>query len=100
MSAGEPAAERDGSLTEQNMAVPGQPLPGAGLGVRPERAKDRPGHREPHAHASEQPFTYPLEREWAEPEWTRLPGFRDVTAEQWESAQWQRAHSIKNLKEL
>ena len=30
----------------------------------------------------------------------RLPGYRDVTAEQWESAQWQRAHSVKNLKEL
>ena len=29
-----------------------------------------------------------------------FPGFRDVTAEQWESAQWQRAHTIKNLKEL
>src|SRR5204863_15789 len=32
--------------------------------------------------------------------WTRLPGFRDVTAPEWESAQWQRAHTVKNLKEL
>jgi lysine 2,3-aminomutase len=60
----------------------------------------RPGHREPTAHASEQPFSYPLKREFVEPDWTRLPGFRDVTTEQWESAQWQRAHSIKNLKEF
>jgi lysine 2,3-aminomutase len=64
------------------------------------RNQDRPGHREAHAHAAEQPFRYPLEREFLEPDWTRLPGYRSVTAEQWESAQWQRAHTVKNLKEL
>ena len=61
----------------------------------------RPAHREAHAHASEdQPFHYPLQREYVEPDWTRLPGYRDVTRQQWESAQWQRAHSVKNLKEF
>jgi lysine 2,3-aminomutase len=100
VSANEPAAVQEGGLTQHSMAIPGRPLPGADLSARPERAKDRPGHREPHAHASEQPFHYPLEREWAEPDWTRLPGFRDVTAPEWESAQWQRAHTVKNLKEL
>ena len=41
----------------------------------------------PHAHAAEdQPFPYPLEREYVEPDWTRLPGYRDVTDEQWEIA--------------
>ena len=61
----------------------------------------RPGHRDPHAHAAEnQPFAYPLQHEYAEPDWTRLPGYRDVTKEQWGSAQWQRAHSAKNLKEF
>jgi lysine 2,3-aminomutase len=60
----------------------------------------RPGHREAHAHAAEQPFAYPLEREFVEPDWTRLPGYRDVTRDQWESAQWQRAHTVKNLKEF
>jgi lysine 2,3-aminomutase len=64
------------------------------------RNLDRPGHRDAHAHAAPQPFPYPLEREFAEPDWRRLPGYRDVTAEQWESAQWQRAHTVKNLKEL
>jgi lysine 2,3-aminomutase len=66
----------------------------------PRRNLDRPGHRDVKAHASEQPFRYPLEREFVEPDWRRLPGYRDVTVEQWESAQWQRAHSVKNLKEL
>ena len=41
-----------------------------------------------------------MEREFVEPDWTRLPGYRDVSREQWESAQWQRAHTVKNLKEL
>jgi len=53
---------------------------------------ERPGHRDPHAHAAPQPFTYPLQRPYVEPDWTRLPGYRHVTKEQWESAQWQRAH--------
>jgi lysine 2,3-aminomutase len=66
----------------------------------PVRSQDRPGHRDAHAHAAPQPFRYPLEREFAEPDWRRLPGYRDVSTEQWESAQWQRAHTVKNLKEL
>ncbi len=60
----------------------------------------RPAHREPRAHPAEQAFRYPLERDFVEPDWTRLPGFRDVTFEQWESAQWQRAHTVKNLREF
>ncbi len=35
-----------------------------------------------------------------EPDWRRLPGYRDVTPEEWESAVWQRKHTIKNLKEF
>src|SRR5207342_1741153 len=66
----------------------------------PQPSNVRPGHRDPHAHTGEQPFTYPLTRPYEEPDWTRLPGYRDVTKEQWESAQWQRAHSVKNLKEF
>jgi len=62
--------------------------------------KERPEAREAKAHASEQPFEYPLKREYVEPDWTRLPGYRDVTKEEWESAQWQRAHSVKNLGEF
>src|SRR5919112_1236722 len=60
----------------------------------------RPGHRDPHAHAAAQPFTYPLQRPYAEPDWTRLAAYRDVTVEQWESVQWQRAHTVKNLREF
>ena len=44
---------------------------------------------------------YPYQRvELVEPDWTRFPGWRDVTAEEWASVQWQRAHCIKNVKQL
>ena len=63
-------------------------------------SRERPRREVGRAHASEQPFRYPLERPYVEPDWTRLAGFADVTQQQWESAQWQRAHTVKNLVEL
>ena len=60
----------------------------------------RPHHEAGKAHAADQPFAYPLRREFVEPDWTRIPGFAGVAKEQWESAQWQRAHSVKNLEEF
>ena len=47
-----------------------------------------------------QPFPYPPAREFAEPDWTRIPGYRGVSQTDWESATWQRKHTIKNLREL
>jgi len=47
----------------------------------------------------EQPYHY-RRRELVEPDWTRFPGWRDVTAEDWASAQWQRAHCVKNIRQL
>ena len=35
-----------------------------------------------------------------EPDWRRLPGWRDVTPTQWRDAQWQRAHCVKNPAQL
>src|SRR6185436_6176081 len=46
-----------------------------------------------------QPYEY-RRTELVEPDWTRFPGWRDVTRDEWESAQWQRAHCVKNLKQL
>ena len=44
---------------------------------------------------------YPYRRvELVEPDWTRFPGWKDVTAEDWASVQWQRAHCIKNIRQL
>ena len=47
----------------------------------------------------EQPYAY-RRRELIEPDWTRFPGWRDVTAQDWASAQWQRAHCVKNIAQL
>ncbi len=75
-------------MSEQTVQPSDQPTK-----VRPKRefGKARP---------AEQPFEYPPKREYIEPDWRRIPGYRDVTKEQWESAQWQRAHTVKNLVEL
>src|SRR5438094_4117398 len=51
-------------------------------------------------HTGEQPFKYPLQREFVEPDWRRLPGYKEVTAAEWETALWQRRHTVKNLKEV
>ena len=47
----------------------------------------------------EQPYAY-RRRELTEPDWQRLPGWADVTAAEWASAQWQRAHCVKNIRQL
>jgi lysine 2,3-aminomutase len=47
----------------------------------------------------QQPYEY-RRRELVEPDWRRLPGWASVTREEWESAQWQRAHCVKNARQL
>jgi lysine 2,3-aminomutase len=47
----------------------------------------------------DQPYEY-RRRELIEPDWRRFPGWRDVTPEQWRDAQWQRAHCVKNVRQL
>ncbi|SEM10753.1 L-lysine 2,3-aminomutase [Stigmatella aurantiaca] len=49
---------------------------------------------------AQQPISYPTRREFLEPDWRRIPAYKDVTSEEWESALWQRKHTIKNLREL
>ncbi len=46
-----------------------------------------------------QPYAYRAP-ELVEPDWTRFPGWRGVTAVEWGSAQWQRAHCVKNPAQL
>jgi lysine 2,3-aminomutase len=47
----------------------------------------------------DQPYEYTA-RELVEPDWRRLPGFAGVSEEDWRSAQWQRAHCVKNVRQL
>jgi lysine 2,3-aminomutase len=46
-----------------------------------------------------QPYVY-RRRVLVEPDWTRLPGWRHVTAAEWNDAQWQRAHCVKTVGQL
>ncbi|MFY1694032.1 MULTISPECIES: KamA family radical SAM protein [unclassified Solwaraspora] len=46
-----------------------------------------------------QPYAY-RRRPLVEPDWTRLPGWRHVTTDEWHSAQWQRAHCVKTVAQL
>jgi lysine 2,3-aminomutase len=50
--------------------------------------------------AGDQPYAYPPERPFVEPEWRRLPGYKDVTDAEWTNAKWQRLNTVKNLGEL
>ncbi|MBV9293199.1 MAG: lysine 2,3-aminomutase [Frankiales bacterium] len=47
----------------------------------------------------DQPYAY-RRRELVEPDWRRIPAWRDVTAAEWADAQWQRAHCVKSLRQL
>jgi lysine 2,3-aminomutase len=47
----------------------------------------------------DQPYRY-RRRALGEPDWRRLPGWHDVTPAEWCSAQWQRAHCVKNVAQL
>ncbi|MEA2508033.1 MAG: lysine 2,3-aminomutase [Actinomycetota bacterium] len=57
-------------------------------------------HAVPKGDEHQQPYDYPRAHDFAEPDWRRLPGYRDVTTAEWENARWQRQHSVKNLAEL
>ncbi|WP_016697469.1 KamA family radical SAM protein [Actinoalloteichus spitiensis] len=48
---------------------------------------------------AEQPYEY-VRRELVEPDWRRFPGWRDVTADQWRDAQWQRVNCVRNTRQL
>ncbi|MGL4832630.1 MAG: hypothetical protein ACRCWS_08685 [Propionibacteriaceae bacterium] len=50
-------------------------------------------------HEVGQPYAYKY-REVFEPDWTRLPGYANVTTAEWENVQWQRTHCVKNIAQL
>ncbi len=50
--------------------------------------------------AYQQPYSYKYSAEFAEPDWRRIPGYKNVTAEEWRSALWQKRNFVKSLKQL
>ncbi len=47
----------------------------------------------------DQPYAY-RRKELTEPDWQRFPGWAEVTPAEWASAQWQRSHCVKSIKQL
>src|SRR5437588_1864342 len=86
------AAQAAQSICTEDALQPALTGPG-GRSTRVASMRERPK-------AAEQPFQYPLEREYREPDWTRLPGYRDASRVEWEDATWQRKNTVKNLREL
>lgn len=50
--------------------------------------------------ASKQPYPYKYNSSFVEPDWRRWPGYKNVTAEEWRSALWQKRGLIKNVQQL
>jgi len=50
--------------------------------------------------AGRQPYPYKFNPVFEEPDWKRLPGYKDVTAEEWRSALWQKRGFVKNVAQL
>jgi lysine 2,3-aminomutase len=49
--------------------------------------------------AMDQPYAY-ARRNLVEPDWRRYPGWAAVSESEWRDPQWQRAHSVKNIRQL
>jgi lysine 2,3-aminomutase len=48
---------------------------------------------------ADEPYGY-RRRELTEPDWRRFPGWRDITDDEWNDVQWQRAHCVKSTRQL
>ena len=90
-----PAAptETDGEPMRGVHAVPEQVTPTSGGPASVGPAPVGP------ASASGQPYHY-RRADLLEPDWRRFPGWHGVGTAEWESAQWQRAHCVKNVRQL
>ncbi|MFB6890266.1 KamA family radical SAM protein [Kitasatospora sp. NPDC056327] len=75
-------------------AAPAHPAPAAPPGTAPASSASAPAPAPTAA-----PYQY-VRTPLVEPDWRRLPGWRGVTAAQWRDAQWQRAHCVKNARQL
>ncbi len=53
-----------------------------------------------HKGAAPQPYPYKYSSEFLEPDWRRLPGYKNVTQAEWEDALWQRRNMVKNVAQM
>ncbi|WP_432843978.1 KamA family radical SAM protein [Dactylosporangium sp. CA-092794] len=58
-----------------------------------------PSGRKNHRERTVQPYVY-QRHALTEPDWRRFPGWATVTRDEWDNAQWQRAHCVKTVAQL
>ena len=47
-----------------------------------------------------QPYPYKYNPDFSEPDWTRLPGYKNVTKDEWESSLWQKRNFIQSVDKM
>lgn len=47
-----------------------------------------------------QPYVYKFNASFEEPDWRRIPGYKNVSEKEWMDPIWQRRNSIKNVQQL
>src|SRR5438874_1851398 len=47
-----------------------------------------------------QPYSYRYNPEFVEPDWRRIPGYKDVTETEWNSALWQKRNFVKSVAQM
>ena len=52
------------------------------------------------APAAKQPYSYRYNAEFVEPDWKRIPGYKNVTQEEWRSALWQKRNFVKTVAQF
>jgi lysine 2,3-aminomutase len=50
--------------------------------------------------STNQPYAYSYSSEFKEPDWRRLPGYKDISETDWHSALWQKRNFVKNVQQL
>jgi len=50
--------------------------------------------------AERQPYSYRYTADFVEPDWRRLPGYRDVSEADWGSSLWQKRNFVKSVAQL
>ena len=52
------------------------------------------------ATATKQPYSYTYSSNFLEPDWRRIPGYKEVSESDWNSALWQKRNFIKTVAQL
>ncbi len=60
----------------------------------------KPAEKKSDSKNTVQPYPYGYNANFHEPDWRRLPGYKEVTKEQWESSLWQKRNFVKTVEQM